>query len=103
MDTATASIAEADHLYSPLAVANDVGPVRPHSLHVQAADESGFVVDVTWRGRECVLRAVVVRRLLTEAGVRAQPVHTRDGQLWELHLGPVAGDRVGKLIEAFVW
>src|SRR5215211_4003825 len=44
------------------------GPVRPDRMTVWPTEDGRFGIDVRWAGRECILRSVVVRRLLTDAG-----------------------------------
>ena len=60
-------------------------------------------LDVRWYGRECILRAVVVRRLLSEAGYRATVGNSIDGRNWELTVGPVPADEVASVIENYIW
>jgi hypothetical protein len=77
--------------------------VRPDRLTVWPTEDGCFGIDVRWQGRECVLRAVVVRRLLVEAGYEAQPGNSQDGRIWELRIGPVAADEVGRIIANYIW
>jgi hypothetical protein len=79
------------------------GAIRPDRLKIWPTEDGCYSIDVRWRGRECVLRAIVVRRLLAEAGIDAQPGNSQDGRLWELRVGPVPADRVAKVIEAHIW
>jgi hypothetical protein len=79
------------------------GPVRPDSLTVRPADDGRYGIDVRWHGRECILRAVVVRRMLVEAGIEAQPGNSQDGRVWELSVGPVPADQVARLIDTYIW
>ena len=58
--------------------------IRPDRLTVWPTEDGYFGVDVRWHGRECILRAVVVRRMLAEAGIEAQPGNSQDGRIWEL-------------------
>jgi hypothetical protein len=79
------------------------GEIRPDRLTVWPTDDGCYRLDVRWHGRECILRAVVVRRLLAEAGIEAQPGNSQDGRLWELRVGPLPADDVAKVIEAYIW
>ena len=81
----------------------ELAPIRPDRLSVWPMEDGCFGIDVEWRGRECMLRAVVVRRLLAEAGFEARPGNSQDGRLWELRVGPVPADKVARVIEAFIW
>jgi hypothetical protein len=83
--------------------ANHLGPVRPSLLSVWPSEDGYFGIDVRWQGRECVLRALVVRRLLADAGLYAHAGHSQDGRMWELKIGRVPGDRVGRVIETIIW
>ena len=76
--------------------------IRPDRLTVWPTD-GGYAIDVRWHGRECILRAVVVRRLLVEAGYEAKPGNSQDGRVWELRIGPIAADHVAKVIDGYVW
>lgn len=78
------------------------GPIRPDHLTVWPMDEGFFGIDVRWHGRDCILRAVVVRRLLVEAGYDARPANSQDGRLWALRVGPVPADQVAEAIER-IW
>jgi hypothetical protein len=82
---------------------NEPGPIRPDRLTVWPMDEGYYGIDVRWHGRECLLRAVVVRRMLAEAGLAAQPGNSQDGRLWELRIGPVPADQVARVIEEQIW
>jgi hypothetical protein len=77
--------------------------VRPDRLTIWPTDDGYYGIDVRWHGRECILRAVVVRRLLAEAGIEARPGNSQDGRLWELRVGPVPADQVARVIEAYIW
>jgi hypothetical protein len=66
-------------------------------------DDGYYGIDVRWHGRECLLRAVVVRRMLAEAGLIAQPGNSQDGRLWELRIGPVPADQIARVIEEHIW
>jgi hypothetical protein len=81
----------------------EFGPVRPERLTVSPMGDGSFAIDVRWQGRECLLRAVVVRRLLVEAGFDARPGDSQDGRVWELRVGPVAADDVGRIIGTYIW
>ena len=76
--------------------------IRPDRLTVWPT-EGGYAIDVRWHGRECILRAVVVRRLLVEAGYEAKPGNSQDGRIWELRVGPIPADRIGKVIDTYIW
>ena len=79
------------------------GPaIRPDRLTVWPTD-GGYSVDVRWHGRECILRAVVVRRMLVEAGIEAHPGNSQDGRIWELRVGPVPADEVARVIDNYIW
>jgi len=82
---------------------SEPGAIRPDRLTIWPTEEGYYGIDVRWHGRECILRAVVVRRLLAEAGIEAQPGNSQDGRLWELRVGPVPADQVAKVIEAYIW
>ena len=88
---------------TPPPPAPQFGPIRPDRVTVWPMDDGFFGIEVHWRGRECILRAVVVRRLLAEAGYVAQPGNSQDGRLWELRVGPVAADDVAKVIATYIW
>jgi hypothetical protein len=79
------------------------GAIRPDRLTIWPTDDGCYGIDVRWHGRECILRAVVVRRLLAEADIDAQPGNSQDGRIWELRVGPVPADLVAKVIEAYIW
>ena len=76
--------------------------IRPDRLTVWPSEE-GYAIDVRWHGRECILRAVVVRRLLVEAGYEAKPGNSQDGRIWELRVGPLPVDQVAKVIDTYIW
>jgi hypothetical protein len=77
--------------------------VRPERLTVEPAGDGRYEIHVQWAGPESVLRAVYVRRVLAHAGVEAQPASAAGGDGWALRIGPVPGDRVGELIDSYVW
>ena len=81
----------------------DFGPIRPAVLSVWPSEDGYFGIDVCWRGRECILRAVVVRRMLADSGLHAEAGNSLDGRTWELKVSRVPGDRVGKVIETIIW
>ena len=83
--------------------AHTFGPIRPDRLTVWPTESGSFGIDVRWNGRECILRAVVVRRLLAEAGYTATAGNSLDGRTWELNVGPVPADEVAKVIETYIW
>jgi hypothetical protein len=78
-------------------------PVRPERLTVKPAGDNRFEIHVQWSGHESVLRAVFVRRVLAHAGVEAHPSSTEEGRAWALRIGPVPANRVGELIDSYVW
>jgi hypothetical protein len=82
---------------------SEPGPIRPDRLTVWPMDDGCYGIDVRWHGRECLLRSVLVRRLLAEAGIPAQPGNSQDGRLWELRIGPVPADQVATVIEEQIW
>jgi hypothetical protein len=77
--------------------------VRPELLTVLPADDGRFEIHAQWSGRESVLRAVFVRRVLAGAGVESHPSSVDGGPAWALRIGPVDGERVGELIDAYIW
>jgi hypothetical protein len=79
------------------------GPVRPDRLTVWPMEEGFFGIDVRWHGRDCTLRATVVRLTLIEAGFEAQLGHSLDGREWELRTGPVPAGEIGHVIDNFIW
>lgn len=81
----------------------ELGAIRPDRLTIWPMEEGQYGIDVRWQGRECILRAVVVRRMLVEAGLNAHPGNSQDGRIWELRVGPVAADQVAKVIETYIW
>lgn len=76
--------------------------IRPDRLTVWPT-EDGYGIDVRWHGRECILRAVIVRRMLVEAGIPAHPGNSQDGRIWELSVGPIPADDVARVIETYIW
>lgn len=81
----------------------DFAPVRPSLLTVWPKEDGYFGIDVRWHGRECILRAVVVRRILSEAGFATRSGNSLDGRTWELQVDGVPGDRVAKVIDSLIW
>ena len=79
------------------------GAIRPDRLTIWPTEDGMYGIDVRWLGRECILRTVVVRRLLAEVGLPAHPGNSQDGRVWELRVGPVPGDDVAKVIETYIW
>jgi hypothetical protein len=77
--------------------------VRPERLNVKPAGDGRYEILVQWEGPESVLRAVFVRRVLAHAGVDAHPASAAGGDGWALRIGPVPADRVGELIDSYVW
>ena len=78
-------------------------PIRPDRLTVWPSDDGSFGIAVRWQGRQCILRAVVVRRLLTEAGFPATAGNSIDGRTWEVTVSRVPADQVSKIIETYIW
>jgi hypothetical protein len=70
----------------------------PDRLTVWPTDDGEYGIDVRWYGRDCILQAVVARQLLVDAGYEAEPGNSRNGRIWELRIGPVPVDEVGRLI-----
>jgi hypothetical protein len=82
--------------------ASEPSPIRPDRLTIWPTEDGFYGIDVRWHGRECILRAVVVRRMLV-AGIVAHPGNSQDGRIWELRVGPVPGDQVAKVVETYIW
>jgi hypothetical protein len=78
-------------------------PVRPERLAVRPTGDGQFEIEVRWAGHESVLRAVFVRRMLAQAGVKSHPSSFEGGRVWVLRIGPVPADRVGELIHSCIW
>jgi hypothetical protein len=76
---------------------------RPELLTVRPVGDGRFEIQVQWGGRESVLRAVFVRRVLAGAGVEAHPSSADGGRAWALRIGPVPAERVGELIDSCIW
>jgi hypothetical protein len=91
--------------YAAKAVQSHESPSQNHHPlpAVWPTEDGYFGVDVRWHGRECILRAVVVRRMLVEAGIQAHPGNSQDGRIWELRVGPVPADEVARVIESYIW
>jgi hypothetical protein len=79
-----------------------LGPTRPDRLTIWPVENDLFGIDVRWGGAVGNRRATVVARLLSEAGIKGRLTQTVDGA-WEVRVGPVPGDEVAKVIDAFVW
>lgn len=88
---------------APATAAHAFGPIRPDRLTVWPTKDGAFGIDVRWHGRECILRAVVVRRLLTEAGYPATTGNSIDGRTWQVSVSPVPAGKVAEVIETFIW
>ena len=84
-------------------MATELGPTRPNKLTIWPLGEKGFGLDVRWAGGEGNRRASVVRQLLEQEGIPARLTQHLDGRSWELRVGPIPGDEVGKVIDQFVW
>jgi hypothetical protein len=83
-------------------VGAELGPTRPDRLTIWPVEGEQFGIDVRWGGAEGNRRATTVARLLSDAGVRGRFTQTVDGA-WELRVGPVPGQEVARVIDAFVW
>ena len=94
---------EVDRYPADLSAAHAAAPIRPDRLTVWPSENGSFGIDVRWYGRECILRAVVVRRLLSEAGYPATVGNSVDGRNWELTVGPVPADEVAGVIDNYIW
>ena len=79
------------------------GPIRPDRLTVWPTENGLFGIDVRWVGRECILRSVVVRRLLADAGYATHTGNSADGRTWELRVTGVPADEVATLIRNHIW
>lgn len=88
---------------APPSPALSFGPIRPDRMTVWPMAEGTCGIDVRWVGRECILRAVVVRRLLTEAGYPTTSHNSVDGRTWELSVGPVPSPEVANVIATYIW
>ena len=88
---------------APPNAAHSFGPIRPDRLTVWPTADGTFGIDVRWHGRECILRAVVVRRMLTEAGYSATAGNSIDGRTWQVSVSPVPAGKVAEVIETFIW
>ena len=77
------------------------GAIRPDRLTIWPSGD-GYHIDVRWHGRECILRAVVVRRMLVAAGIEAQPGNSQDGRIWELSAGPVPAHDIARVIDSYI-
>ncbi len=80
-----------------------LGPTHPDKLAIWPVDAGGFGIDVRWTGGEGSQRASAVRGLLEDAHVRARLSQSPDGRAWELHVGPVPGPEVARVIDELVW
>ncbi len=100
---ASRSSYEVDRYPADLSAAHAAAPIRPDRLTVWPSENGSFGIDVRWYGRECILRAVVVRRLLSEAGYPATVGNSIDGRNWELTVGPVPADEVAGVIDNYIW
>jgi hypothetical protein len=87
---------------APPNAAHSFGPIRPDRLTVWPTADGTFGIDVRWQGRECILRAVVVRRMLTEAGYAATAGNSIDGRTWQVSVSPVPAGKVAEVIETFI-
>jgi hypothetical protein len=66
-------------------------------------EDGRFGIDVRWGGGPGNRRANVVRKLLTDAGVKARLTQSVDGRAWELRVGPIPGAEVARVIDSFIW
>jgi hypothetical protein len=92
-----------DRYPADLSAAHAAAPIRPDRLSVWPTEDGSFGIDVRWYGRECILRAVVVRRVLSDAGYPATVGNSVDGRHWDLTVGPVPADAVAGVIENYIW
>jgi hypothetical protein len=97
------NLGAAERDFAPATPAHSFGPIRPDRLTVWPTEAGAFGIDVRWHGRECILRAVVVRRLLTEAGYPATAGNSIDGRTRQVSVSPVPAGRVAEVIETFIW
>ena len=91
-----------DRDIAPATAAHSFGPIRPDRLTVRPSADGSFAIDVRWHGRERVLRAVVVRRLLSEAGYPATAGNSIDGRTWQVGASSVPADEVAEVIETLI-
>jgi hypothetical protein len=80
----------------------EVRAVRPDRLTVWPTEDGKYGIDVRWEGRDCIRQAVVVRQFLVKAGFEAQPGNSQDGRIWELTIGPVPADDVGRIVSTYI-
>jgi len=80
-----------------------LGPTRPDRLTIWPVEDGRFGIDVRWGGGEGNQRATVVRNLLSDSGIKAKLAHSIDGRGWELRVGPLPGEDVAQVIDAFIW
>lgn len=92
-----------DYDAAPGSAGRSFAPIRPDRLTVWPADDGTFTIAVRWQGRECILRAVVVRRLLTEGGFPATAGNSIDGRTWEVTASQVPANEVAEVIETYIW
>jgi hypothetical protein len=83
-------------------VSTELGPTRPDRLTIWPVENDMFGIDVRWGGAVGNRRALVVSRLLQDAGIKRKLRQTLDGG-WEIRVGPIPGDQVAQIIDSFVW
>lgn len=95
---------QTEHHAAPISIAPaSFGPIRPDRMTVWPTDDGCFGIDVRWVGRETILRSVVVRRLLADAGYSTHSGNSADGRVWELRVTGVPADKVATLIREQIW
>lgn len=80
-----------------------LGPTRPDRLTIWPVEDGRFGIDVRWGGGQGNRRATVVRNLLSDSGIKAKLAQSMDARGWELRVGPLPGDDVARVIDAFIW
>jgi hypothetical protein len=80
-----------------------LGPTRPDRLTIWPVEDGRFGIDVRWSGGEGNRRATVVRNLLSDSGIKAKLAQSMDARGWELRVGPLPGEDVARVIDAFIW
>ena len=80
----------------------ELGPTRPDRLTIWPVEEGRFGIDVRWGGPAGHRRANVVHRQLKAAEL-ASRLEDDGGYGWRVRVGPVPGDAVAQVIDAFIW